>query len=174
MQSSGRYRLRPHIVPLNCQCTAQCFIVAVAPKILFQPKPDGTRLSHYPVHSFACCFKAQSRAINLKRTRKKSLLSPVRALIRIQCSCHAIESRIQHSPPPWESAGISVRVITSSLTLLNSCSPTRFVDGSTPIMLCLLGVGTGLSLSCCGLGARYWVGGKIGLPEADEAVDLEA
>lgn len=30
---------------------------------------------------------------------------------------------------------------------------------------CLLGVGTGSRFNCCGLGARFSTGGKIGVPE---------
>ena len=51
------------------------------------------------------------------------------------------------------------------LTLFNSSSPICIGDAF------LLGVGTGLLLSCFGLGANFSAGGKMGVPET-ERVEL--
>ena len=47
------------------------------------------------------------------------------------------------------------------LILFSSASPTCIG------LAFLLGVGTGLLLSCLGLGARFSAGGKIGVPETE-------
>jgi hypothetical protein len=47
------------------------------------------------------------------------------------------------------------------LILFGSASPTCMG------LAFLLGVGTGLLLSCLGLGARFSAGGKIGVPETE-------
>lgn len=47
------------------------------------------------------------------------------------------------------------------LTLFSSAFPTCIG------LAFLLGVGTGLLLSCFGLGARFSAGGKIGVPETE-------